>query len=461
MDGQNAGAKTQEAKIKYNQPYGVGNVNASYVNGDPSVGLAGSIPPAEAIEYPQREIVAVISSSNLATPTNADSVQLAKAIQSWLMNSDVDEGTINQYQVTLAPAPTAYYTFLTVRIKIGTTNTGASTLNVNALGSKAIQNADGTAVSGGQLLSGAVVELCYDGTAFRVIGGIAGAAVPPPGSSGGGGGGGPIYLTQVTTLYVNDATGNDAYDGTQATVGTGIRGPFKTMQRASTEINKWNLNGYSVTVNVANGTYTGTVGLPDPGGNGSVSWLGNASTPANCTITTNSGNAVNAAGVKNYMTGFKYTTTGSAAVNACVGVGAQGAVVVVINSFEVGPCLGSAFFAYGGAFIRLGGTKKITGNLGANAFSNGAFLEAILGSKIDCDIVGAAPIILVGSVTYSYFVYAVQLSSVVYIHGGVTGSGTGQRYLANSNSVIGTGGGGANYYPGTVAGAVASGGQYV
>jgi hypothetical protein len=38
---------------------------------------------------------------------------------------------------------------------------------------------------------------------------------------------------------------------------------------------------------------------------------------------------------------------------------------------------------------------------------------------------------------------------------------TGTRYVANLNSVIYTGGGGATYLPGNVAGATATGGQYV
>jgi hypothetical protein len=41
--------------VKYNQPYGVSDPNAAYVNGDPSAGIQGSIPPAASIEYPHRQ----------------------------------------------------------------------------------------------------------------------------------------------------------------------------------------------------------------------------------------------------------------------------------------------------------------------------------------------------------------------------------------------------------------------
>lgn len=447
--------------MKYNQPYGVGDANASYVNGDPSIGRAGSIPPAEAIENPQRELVALITHANLAAPSDGDLSQVAKAIQSQKLNSDDDEGTQNQYQVTLSPAPGSYYKYLTVRLAIGgsNTNTGASTINVNAMGGKAIVNPDGSAVSAGQLRAGAVVCLVYNGTAFQIAWG-AFEGVPPAGP-GGDGGGGPIYLAATTHLYVNSATGSDAYDGTSATFTSGIHGPFATLARASTEVNKWNLNGYNVTVHVANGTYT-SVNLPDPGGNGAVLWQGNDATPASCLITVANTIAIGAAGNKNYLSGFKITTTGTASANSGACLHAQGGnVVVVISNFEVGPSIGSCFYAYGGAYIRLGGTMKLTGNIASSAFSNGAFMEATLGGRFDVLAVGAQPL-TVGSHTCSYFAFASFLSSIFFTYSSLTGTlSSGQKYNASSNSVISSGGGGASYFPGTVAGGVSTGGQYL
>ncbi|MDH7791872.1 hypothetical protein QBD00_002784 [Ochrobactrum sp. AN78] len=43
----------------------------------------------------------------------------------------------------------------------------------------------------------------------------------------------------------------------------------------------------------------------------------------------------------------------------------------------------------------------------------------------------------------------------------ITGSATGKRYTVYANGTIGTSGSGANYFPGSVAGTVASGGQYL
>jgi hypothetical protein len=231
--------------MKYHQPYGITDPNGSYVNGDPSVGRAGSIPPAESIEYPQREIVYLISDAGLAEPDDGDLHQLAKAVQSQLLISDDDAGTSNAYQVTMTPAPTAYFKYMTVVCKIGNTNTGASVLNVNAMGPKPIRHpADNSELSAGELKQGAIACFIFDGIYFHLVWTSGGAASVS---------GGTIYLTKPVDFYVNANTGSDAYDGLTDTFTTGIHGPFKTLQKASNVISPYNLNGFNVNVHVANG----------------------------------------------------------------------------------------------------------------------------------------------------------------------------------------------------------------
>jgi hypothetical protein len=65
--------------MKYTQPFGVVDPNASYVNGNPATGTAGSIPPAAALEAAQREIVNCITQAGL-TPDPANLTQLWQAI---------------------------------------------------------------------------------------------------------------------------------------------------------------------------------------------------------------------------------------------------------------------------------------------------------------------------------------------------------------------------------------------
>lgn len=79
-------------------------------------------------------------------------------------------GTANAITVTLAPAITAYATGMKLRVKLTADNTGATTINANGVGVKTIKTPGGGALIGGELASGEVVELIYDGTDFIIQG---------------------------------------------------------------------------------------------------------------------------------------------------------------------------------------------------------------------------------------------------------------------------------------------------
>jgi hypothetical protein len=83
----------------------------------------------------------------------------------------LDSGSAaNTYVITPLPVVAAYAAGLELEVKIAHTNTGASTLNVNGLGAKAIvRNSDGAAVIAGDLQAGALYRMAYDGTSFRVL----------------------------------------------------------------------------------------------------------------------------------------------------------------------------------------------------------------------------------------------------------------------------------------------------
>ena len=88
--------------MKYEQPYGVSDPNASYINGNPSTGTMGSIPPAGSIEYPQREIVNLIIDAKF-TPTDADLRQLGKAVQSGQLNYAPNTGVPGAAIAAISP----------------------------------------------------------------------------------------------------------------------------------------------------------------------------------------------------------------------------------------------------------------------------------------------------------------------------------------------------------------------
>lgn len=68
--------------MRYNPPTNgdLNNPDRSYVNADPANGISGSYPSAQAIEYPQREILRVITDAGLV-PSDADLTQLSTAIK--------------------------------------------------------------------------------------------------------------------------------------------------------------------------------------------------------------------------------------------------------------------------------------------------------------------------------------------------------------------------------------------
>jgi hypothetical protein len=89
--------------MRYYQPYGAA-ANAPYVNGNPATGIAGSIPPAEQMEHPQRELADFITKSGL-TPTELDLGQLAKGVQLGKVKYAAAAGTNWQFIRSFNAAP--------------------------------------------------------------------------------------------------------------------------------------------------------------------------------------------------------------------------------------------------------------------------------------------------------------------------------------------------------------------
>ncbi len=91
----------------------------------------------------------------------------------------VASGSANAYSVTLSPAPTSLAAGLALAVKINVDNTGASTINVNGLGAKAIKKPNGSDVSAGNLKADSVYTLRYNGVNFILQGSdAAGNATP-------------------------------------------------------------------------------------------------------------------------------------------------------------------------------------------------------------------------------------------------------------------------------------------
>lgn len=80
----------------------------------------------------------------------------------------VDAGGTDAYAITANITPVAYFTGMVVVFKANTANTGACSLNVNALGVKSIKKAVSVDLSDADIAAGQWVTVIYDGTNFQL-----------------------------------------------------------------------------------------------------------------------------------------------------------------------------------------------------------------------------------------------------------------------------------------------------
>jgi hypothetical protein len=102
----------------------------------------------------------LLNPSGMATKTG---IQLSSYINA------SDGGSANAYTATLSPAITAYSTGQIAVVKIANTNTGASTINLNSIGTKNITLTNQAAINAGDLIAGMEAYLMYDGTQFQLL----------------------------------------------------------------------------------------------------------------------------------------------------------------------------------------------------------------------------------------------------------------------------------------------------
>lgn len=101
---------------------------------------------------------------------DTDLFRLARAIRRGTLKYATAGGTANALTAALDPAPitgeiAAGFELL---LKVGTTNTGAATLNVNGGGAVAIKDMLGNALVSGALVAGSLVRIAFDGTNWQV-----------------------------------------------------------------------------------------------------------------------------------------------------------------------------------------------------------------------------------------------------------------------------------------------------
>lgn len=254
-------------------------------------------------------------------------------------------------------------------------------------------------------------------------------------------------LAANRTYYVR-TDGNDSNDGLANTSG----GAFLTVQKAVDIVSALDIAGYTVTIQIADGTYTGGVNLKNVSGfaaPGNLVIQGNNGTPANVVISPTSDDCFYADSL--YSTWdikdmkLQTTTGGSCLV-------AENGSTLRFYNLNFGACASMHMVARYHSRILAMSNYAVSG--GATAHINGN-TEAFLS-------IASRTITFSNSPVFTYFAisnYAsvLHIYSMTFTNGGTV---TGTRYVSQGNSVIYVNGGGANYLPGNAAGSTANGGQY-
>lgn len=117
--------------------------------------------------------IVAFNSSNLPVaipnPAAADATYSVKGVRVLDANAvyyGAASGATNTYAITLSPAPSAYAVGQVFVFKANAANTGAATLNVNAIGAISIVKYVSTALVSGDIAINQFVQVVYDGTNF-------------------------------------------------------------------------------------------------------------------------------------------------------------------------------------------------------------------------------------------------------------------------------------------------------
>lgn len=112
------------------------------------------------------------------TPSNTNKYVTETGLQKSSTVYAADAEASDTYVITLSPAPAAYTTGMVLHFKANTANTGAATLNVNSLGAITIKKHKDQDLATGDIESGQIITVVYDGTNFQMQSQLAQTARP-------------------------------------------------------------------------------------------------------------------------------------------------------------------------------------------------------------------------------------------------------------------------------------------
>lgn len=250
-------------------------------------------------------------------------------------------------------------------------------------------------------------------------------------------------LTANRNYYVR-TDGSDSNNGLTNNSG----GAFLTQQKAIDIVAALDLSIYNVTIFCGPGTRTAPVTLKKLTGSGTASLEGDVTTPSNCTQSVTGGQCFTMEpGAIWKMRGFKLSTTTSGYPISCSAVGCE---LTLDGNMEYGAAASYHIV------VSTGGSCKMTSSYTISASATNHILVQTGGILFYTP--GA--VTLSGSPAWSAAFISVTSGGLVTTASATfTGAATGKRFDVTLNGVINTFGGGANYFPGNVAG-TATTGQY-
>ncbi|MDI9679450.1 hypothetical protein [Burkholderia cenocepacia] len=456
------GAIGGQGNLPINTSAKLNGVNAPNLlfNGSGEFGNAGwgSSNFGASTAYPQEGTIFINSSTISSTTDDASlpimvgaSIQLIASVEVyaggvtsgnayvWIEaynSSNVSLGNIGTSSV--APAPGAGWTFATAR---GTTPANTSYVKVHrTFDSSPSASAGGVGFRRIKLEKGNTPSLYSQEASITALGS---SPLAPA----------RVRLTQNTTFYVNATTGSDSNSGLTST------SAWATITKALTVLQQnYDLAGYTATVNVAAGSYApGVVTGSFVGAIASNSVQIVAAGAV--TVTNPSGGTPGcfyATGGAQFAISGSFTLVNNNSGASCAQASGSGSILNVGAGLTVGFSAGSHFLANAGGVMNINANYAIANNGGAGSHYNVANAGILsIASGITVTVGTGVGITLA-------FAAANGLSQIT--SSGVTYSGsavTGTRYVSNTNSVISTNGGGANYFPGSTAGSTSTGGQYL
>jgi len=158
---------------------------------------------------------------------HTDGVNAGQIQDGGLIFQATDSGSANTYAIALTPAVTGYVAGQVFHFKAANASTGASTLNVNALGAKNIKKKNDQDIASGDIEANAIVSVIYDGTSFQMTSQLGTAGGSMSSFTLTGDSGSNQTISDSNTLDIAGGTGIDTVVGSTDTVTVSVDSTIK------------------------------------------------------------------------------------------------------------------------------------------------------------------------------------------------------------------------------------------